>query len=239
MLKVTTSPVVGNYTSFLDATFDYSSTSLIPAFEVSIDNPLSSDFIKNEINWADKEKENNNKDINSTRISLHEMDETTLKKLEPVLEQVSKDNIMRMLDELVAIRPDMFNYWGYDKSTPASIFFSRILDIKVHLVKDNTNNKFSPHFDGRNSFGTIIINLMDNEVATQLFDYGEISYFYKNIVNSNWENRFIDNIIYEAPKENGNGIFFVNCETTFHGVGMGANPTRDRYTLFVMLNLNI
>jgi len=238
MIKLKQTPVVGNYDSFEQAKFDYMDESLIPVFELSIDNVPTDDYIKNGINWELKESNNDTK-----RIPIFELDTETKNKLQPLLEQFSYDNVMNMLDELATINTNMFNYWGYDKSKPASLFFRDNLDINISIVKDKPTNRFSPHFDGRNTFGSIIVNLIDNQVGTQFFDYGSACAFYKKdrttISLEQWENRFTDTLIYEAPKEKGKGIFFVNCETTFHGVGVNANTDRERYALFVMLNLKL
>ena len=238
MINLTKTPVVGNYKTFEDAKFDYSNEELIPVFELHIENIPTDDYIKNEIDWDSKESSN----TNSKRIPIFELDNETKKKLEPLLEQFNQDSIMNMLDELSILNPNMFYYWGYDKSKPPSKFFSRILEINTFIAKDKPTNYFSPHFDGRNTFGTIIVNLVDNQFGTQFFDYGDVSNVIKQKVDMSlidWNHKFDNLIKYEAPKEKGKGIFFVNCETTLHGVGVGAKSDRDRYALFIMLNLKL
>ena len=238
MINLNKKPVVGNYNTFEEANFDYTDKSLVPVFELEIQNIPTDDYIKTGINWDSKESNNNTK-----RIPIFELDNETKKELEPLLQQFNEDGIMNMLDELASINPNMFNYWGYDKSKPASLFFRNNLDINISLVKDTPQNRFDPHFDTRNTFGTIILNLTDNSVGTQFFDYGGISAFYKldrsSISLEAWENRFVKHIIYEAPIGKGKGIFFVNCENTFHGVGVDSNSDKERYALMVMLNLKL
>jgi hypothetical protein len=239
MIKVNKQPVIGNYDTFDEATYDYTTKALVPVFELEIDNVPTDDYIKTGITWDSNESNNNTK-----RIPIFELDTETKKELEPLLEQFNEDGIMNMLDELATINPNMFNYWGYDKSKPASLFFRNNLDINISLVKDKPTNVFDPHFDGRNTFGTMIVNLTDNIVGTQFFDYGAITDFYKKFKETggggmDWHNRFANHIIYEAPKQKGKGIFFVNCETTFHGVGVDSNSDKERYALMVMLNLKL
>jgi hypothetical protein len=237
MIKLAETPVVGNYDSFSQIKFDYGKQSLIPIFELEVEHLPSEDFIKNKINWDDFQSPNNSK-----RIPTFELSKEIQQELNPFLEQFSFDNIMKMLDELGKFNPNMFNYWGYDKSKPPSDFFSKALEVNIVLVKDKPNNEFSPHFDSRNTFGTMIVNLCDNEYATQFFDYSDVTPVIKQKVDMSlvdWEHRFDNLVIYETPKEKGKGMFFINCEETFHGVGIGAKAERERYAIFIMLQIKM
>jgi hypothetical protein len=240
MKQVNRNPVVGNYDTFDKVSFAIDNRALIPVFEVSIENLISEDFIKNEIDW-----DKNETLASSNRILVSEKETIIKQKLKPLLEQISKENIMKMIDELISINPNMFSYWGtvvYDNDKPPSNFLSKILDISIFLVKDSNENKLDPHFDSRRRFGTIIINLIDNNVSTQFFDYARIAGFYKyqkNDIDVNQPTKFIDGLIYEAPTKAGTGVFWINCETTLHGVGINQNTPKDRYTIMVNLNLKL
>lgn len=227
MIKIDLTPVVGNYDSFTQAKFDYGPTTLIPIFEIEIENVPDDEYIKNGIDWSIKQSTNNSLRIPTFQAVTNDDD-----KLNLLVNEISDEAIFKMFDELDGVNKRIFSgYYGYDTSKPSSEFFKRNLNINKDILKDNNINVFPPHFDGRNTFGTIIINLTDNETATQFFDYRD-----KN------------KLIYTAPTQKGKGVFWINCETTFHGYGIDINNIQSstglvrndfRYALLANITLKI
>ena len=135
------------------------------------------------------------------------------------------NNLLSELDELFSESSNfnkLYQNYPYDKEKYKlpSDYFKKYLGIGFSLIKDNTTFNLQPHVDNRFVFGNILINLNNNIDST---------FFYKNYQDKE--------VVYKAPQNRGEGVFFINSEETFHSIDITQTDTR--YMMFVQLLLNI
>ena len=95
-------------------------------------------------------------------------------------------------------------YWPWQNFGFESIdkFVNKYFNHGVSFIKDNAGFYMGVHTDNRLVVGNAIINLTDNADSTK---------FYYSVQEPH-------NIVYEAPKERGKGVFFLNNEETAHSI---------------------
>jgi hypothetical protein len=96
------------------------------------------------------------------------------------------------------------SYWPWQNFGFESIdkFVNKYFNHGVSFIKDNAGFHMGVHTDNRLVVGNAIINLTDNANATK---------FYYSVQEPH-------NVVYEAPKERGKGVFFLNNEETAHSI---------------------
>jgi len=123
------------------------------------------------------------------------------------------------------------DYWAYDWSNPFADFCEKNIVINNSIIRDTIQKTIPPHFDCRQTFATMIINLIDNETSTQFFDF-----------------RNNNKLMYSASTKKGKGVIWINSELTSHGYSYDTeNPDsefgiireKNRYALLTTYMLNI
>lgn len=185
MLKLNTNAKLG----------EYPIEDLIPIFEVSIDNLPDDDFIINGINWE------YNRESGQKRLGwpVNEVKSTNNLLIQHIFNEINDENIFKLFDNIKELNNTALEYWGYDWSKPFANF-SKNIQIINSIIRDTTEIKYNPHFDCRQTFATMIINLVDNETSTQFFDF-----------------RNKNELMYTSPTKKGQGVLWINSEFTLHG----------------------
>ena len=183
-------------------------------FEFKIDDYIPVDFIKDESNYLQM------KDASRNGFSFDMMHSTEIK---PLIDSFSDENLYKIIDELYESNKYIFGRsWILNSNKYGSMyeFVKKHTNINTHIFMDRPGMNFAPHFDNRLVFANFILNLDDNPISTKFYDY-------KN--NSK--------LIYEAPKEKGTGIFFLNHENGMHSYNNDTNQNRYAMMSSVILNL--
>ena len=180
-------------------------------FECNIDDYIPVDFIKNELNYKQiKDKSRNIFD------NLNDKPE-----LESLMNSLSDENLYKIIDELYESNEFWFSRsWKVNKNKYSSMydFVKNNTYIAKYIFMDSPGFILNTHFDDRITFGTFILNLNDNPKSTKFHDY-----------------RNNNKIIYEAPKEKGTGIFFLNNENSLHSYIHNGNENRYAMILNVIM----
>ena len=183
-------------------------------FEFKIDDYIPVDFIKDESNYLQINDESRN------GFSFDMMHSTEIK---PLIDSFSDENLYKIIDEIYESNKYTFKRsWILNSNKYNSMydFIKKNTNIITHIFMDRPEMKFEPHFDNRFVFANFILNLDDNPVSTKFYDYGNNS-----------------KLIYEAPKEKGMGIFFLNHESTYHSYNNDTN--QNRYAMMSTITLNL
>jgi hypothetical protein len=183
-------------------------------FEFKIDDYIPVGFIKDESNYLQINDESRN------GFSFDMMHSTEIK---PLIDSFSDENLYKIIDEIYESNKYIFErYWILNSNKYNSMceFIKKYTKICTHIFMDRPGMKFAPHFDNRHVFANFILNLDDNPISTKFYDY-------KN--NSK--------LIYEAPKEKGMGIFFLNNENSYHSYNNDTN--QNRYAMMSTITLNL
>jgi hypothetical protein len=133
------------------------------------------------------------------------------------------ENLYKIIDEIYESNKFMFGMsWILNSKKYDSMydFVKKHTHINTHIFMDRPGMNFAPHFDNRLVFANFILNLDDNPISTKFYDYGNNS-----------------KLIYEAPKEKGTGIFFLNHQNTYHSYNNDTNQNRYAMMSSVILNL--
>jgi hypothetical protein len=205
----------------------YSVNDPIPIFEVSIDNLPDDDFIINDIDWE------YGRSLNQKRVGhpFYDVKTTDTDIIQRIANEIDDEYIFKLFDAIKADNNSVFNYWAYDWNNPFSEFCKNNIHINKSLIRDSNEVKLNPHFDCRQTFATMIINLVDNETATQFFDF-----------------RNDNKLMYTAPTKKGEGVLWINNEFTLHGNSFDVeNPYSDfglprerfRYAILVTFMITI
>ena len=135
-------------------------------------------------------------------------------------ESFKDENLFNLISEIYENSPHMFGLiWKYpNKHKNFKEFLEKNIRVISSISMDSPGFELPKHFDNRKVFGNFILNLVDNPNSTKFYDY-----------------RKNDKLIYEAPKEKGKGVFFVNYENTFHSYKN--DSTINRYVHISSLNL--
>lgn len=97
----------------------------------------------------------------------------------------------------------------------ANTFIEQDTSIIVSFVKDSPKYKLIPHYDNNNILGIVMINLVDNDCSTIMY-------------NSNNE------VLYTSSTKKGDGIFYKNDTLCKHGF---YNDSENyRYAIMVSIN---
>jgi hypothetical protein len=183
-------------------------------FEFKIDDYIPVGFIKDESNYLQINDESRN------GFSFDMMHSTEIK---PLIDSFSDENLYKIIDEIYESNKYTFGRsWILNSNKYNSMydFIKKNTNIITHIFMDRPEMKFAPHFDNRFVFANFILNLDDNPVSTKFYDYGNNS-----------------KLIYEAPKEKGMGIFFLNHESTYHSYNNDTN--QNRYAVMSTITLNL
>ena len=171
-------------------------------FEFKIDDHISVDFIKNELNYKQIKDKSRNTFINT-------YDGFQLKYL---MKSFSNENLYKIINQLYESNKYWFGMsWKFD-SKQYNTMYDFVKDntfIVKTIFMDTPGFNLNTHFDNRLTFGNFILNLNDNPNSTKFHDY-----------------RNNNKIIYEAPTEKGTGVFFLNHENTFHSYIHNGNENR-------------
>ena len=208
-------------------TNEYIVNNSIPIFEVSIENLPDDDFIINGIDWQHN-KLPNQKRVGHPVNDVKSNDNTIIEK---IFNEINDEDIFKIFDDIKETNNSVFDYWAYDWSKPFGDFCKKNVEINNSIIRDTTEIKLNPHFDCRQTFATMIINLVDNETSTQFFDF-----------------RNNNKLMYNAPTKKGQGVIWINCELTSHGnsydvenpyLDFGIVREKNRYALLTTFMVNI
>ena len=183
-------------------------------FEFKIDDYIPVDFIKNKSNYLQM----NDKSRNS--FLFDKMHST---EIESLINSFSDENLYKIIDDLYESNKFWFGMsWILNLKKYGSMydFIKKNTNIITHIFMDRPEMKFAPHFDNRLVFANFIVNLDDNPISTKFYDYRNNS-----------------KLIYEAPKEKGTGIFFLNNENSYHSYNNDTN--QNRYAMMSTITLNL
>ena len=123
---------------------------------------------------------------------------------------------MGLLDKLKTGGSNQSKYNG--ATPPTNVGATK--ESKLHAYGNTPGFSLGRHFDNRFVFANFILNLVDNPVSTKFYDYTQNN-----------------KLIYEAPKEKGKGVFFLNYENTCHSY---INDSfENRYGLISSVNLKL
>jgi hypothetical protein len=183
-------------------------------FEFQIDDNIPLEFIKDESNYMQIKAESRN------GFSFESMQSIELKSL---MESFSDENLYKIIDEIY--QSNKFNFgmsWILNEKKYSSMydFIKKNTNINTHIFMDSPGFGFAPHFDNRFVFANFIVNLDDNPISTKFYDYRKNS-----------------KLIYEAPKEKGTGVFFLNYENSFHSYMNDTNI--NRYAMMSSITINL
>ena len=184
-------------------------------FEFKIDDYIPLDFIKDESNYFQMEGALRN-------AFTFDMMKST--QIESLANAFSDENLYKIIDEIYQNNQTIFGRsWilNLKKYNNMYDFVKKYTTINTHIFMDRPGMELKPHFDNRLVFANFILNLDDNPVSTKFYDYRD------NI-----------KLIYEAPKEKGTGIFFLNHENSFHSYINDTNQNRYGLMSTVLLNLS-
>jgi hypothetical protein len=144
--------------------------------------------------------------------------------IESLINSFSDENLYKIIDDLYESNKFWFGMsWILNLKKYGSMydFIKKNTNIITHIFMDRPEMKFAPHFDNRFVFANFILNLDDNPVSTKFYDYRNNS-----------------KLIYEAPKEKGMGIFFLNNENSHHSYNNDTNQNRYAMMSTIILNLS-
>jgi hypothetical protein len=180
-------------------------------FECNIDDYIPVDFIKNELNY--KQIKDKSRNIFN---NINDQPE-----LESLMNSLQDENLYKIIDELYESNKFWFGRsWKVNKNKYNTMydFVKNNTDIAKYIFMDTPGVVMNTHFDDRITFGTFILNLNDNSKSTKFHDY-----------------RNNNKIIYEAPKEKGTGVFFLNNENSLHSYIHNGNENRYAMILNVIM----
>jgi len=208
-------------------TNEYIVNNSVPIFEVSIDNLPDDDFIINGIDWE------YGKLPNQIRVGhpMHAFKSNDNKLVEKIFNEINDENVFKLFDDIKESNKGSLDYWAYDWSNPFADFCEKNIVINNSIIRDTIQKTIPPHFDCRQTFATMIINLIDNETSTQFFDF-----------------RNNNKLMYSASTKKGKGVIWINSELTSHGYSYDTeNPDsefgiireKNRYALLTTYMLNI
>jgi len=183
-------------------------------FEFEIDDDISVEYIKDESNYFEIKKQSRN-NFNNNKLGES--------KIQSLLESFSNENLYKIINDVYESNEDiMGRIWPIPKFKYKNMyeFVKDTTKITTQIFMDTPEFSLAPHFDNRFVFANFILNLTDNPVSTKFYDYTQ-----------NYK------LIYEAPKEKGKGIFFLNYENTCHSY---INDSfENRYGLISSINLKL
>jgi len=94
------------------------------------------------------------------------------------------------------------------------------ISLSTSILKDLPGHRMGPHLDNEYIFAVLIVNLCKNKSATTFHE-----------INNNLGK------IYEAPKEKGKGLLFLNTPGSLHS--FENNSDSDRYISYTTFALNL
>jgi hypothetical protein len=183
-------------------------------FEFEIDDDIPVDYIQCESNYSPI-KEHSRNCFNNEK--LKEI------KIQSLLESFSKENLCKIINDVYESNEDAMRIiWPLPMIKYKNMyeFIKQNSIITTQIFMDTPGFSLGPHFDNRFVFANFILNLSDNPVSTKFYDY-----------TCNYK------LIYEAPKEKGKGIFFLNYENSCHSYKN--DSSENRYALISSVNLKI
>ena len=183
-------------------------------FEFEIDDDIPVEYIKDESNYFEIKKQSRN-NFNNNKLGES--------KIQSLLESFSNENLYKIINDVYESNEDiMGRIWPIPKFKYKNMyeFVKDTTKITTQIFMDTPEFSLAPHFDNRFVFANFILNLTDNSVSTKFYDYTQ-----------NYK------LIYEAPKEKGKGVFFLNYENTCHSYIN--NSFENRYGLISSVNLKM
>jgi hypothetical protein len=183
-------------------------------FEFEIDDDIPVEYIKDELNYLQIKQNSRNCFDNE---KLKEI------KIQLLLESFSKENLYKIIANIYESNEnEIGKLWPLAKFKYKNIyeFIKENTIITTQIFMDTPGFSLGPHFDNRFVFSNFILNLVDNPISTKFYDY-----------TRNYK------LIYEAPKEKGKGIFFLNYENSCHSYKN--DSSENRYALISSVNLKI
>jgi hypothetical protein len=196
----------------------------VPLWEFEMKDLPKDDFFKSDTLW----KSNNFKsDIEGlyqepTRFTFFKSESTDEEKqISKLLDRLNTENVVDMVSNLFDENEELFyKEYPYKKTKYKSNkeFIESFITCTTFAVKDKPTFTLVPHVDNRFMFGNIIFNLTDNKTSTKFHG-------------------FDNNVIFEAPKQKGKGIIFLNSERTMHSYIN--NTDEDRYSVICNIQLKV
>jgi hypothetical protein len=162
-------------------------------FEFEIDDDIPVEYIQCESNYATI-KEHSRNCFNNNKLEQN--------KIQSLLESFSNENLYKIINDVYEFNENiMGKTWplATNKYKNMYEFVKNNTLVTTQIFMDTPGFSLGPHFDNRFVFSNFILNLVDNPVSTKFYDYTQ-----------NYK------LIYEAPKEKGKGIFFINYENSCH-----------------------
>jgi hypothetical protein len=196
----------------------------VPLWEFEMKDLPEDDFFKSDTLW----KSNNFKSEtgglyqDSTRLAHCKSQNTDEEiQMSKLLDRLDPKNVVDIFSNLFDENEELFYpQYPYVKTKYKSNkeFIKNFITSNAFAVKDNPTFELPPHVDNRFIFGNIIYNLVDNKTSTKIYGFN-------------------NEVAYEAPKEKGKGIIFLNTERTLHGYEN--NTDENRYAVICNIYLNV
>ena len=183
-------------------------------FEFKIDNIPPKEIIIDELNYSHI-KENSRNVFDSKKMYIDE--------LKPLMECFKDEFLYDVVSKIYESNETiMQRLWPFNKNRYGVFgnFLKEYTCIVTSIFLDTPGFKLSKHIDNRFTVANFILNLIDNPVSTKFYDYRNDS-----------------KLIYEAPKEKGTGIFFLNYENNYHSYNNDTNENRYAMISSIILNL--
>jgi hypothetical protein len=162
-------------------------------FEFEIDDDIPVEYVKDESNYFEIKKQSRN-NFNNNKLEQN--------KIQSLLESFSNENLYKIINDVYEFNENIMGItWplATNKYKNMYEFVKNNTLVTTQIFMDTPGFSLGPHFDNRFVFSNFILNLVDNPVSTKFYDYTQ-----------NYK------LIYEAPKEKGKGIFFINYENSCH-----------------------
>ena len=199
-------------------------TPYLPLWEFEMKDLPEDDFFKSDTLWGSNNFKSETGGLyqDSTRLAHYKSQNTDEEiQMSKLLDRLNQQNVVDIVSTLFDENEELFYpIYPYIKNKYKSNkeFIKSFIASNAFAVKDKPTFELPPHVDNRFMFGNIIYNLLDNKTSTKIY-------------GSNNE------IVYEAPKEKGKGILFLNTEKTVHSYEN--NTDEDRYAVICNIYLNV
>lgn len=196
----------------------------VPVWEFEMTDLPDDDFFKSETLWKQNDFKSDDGGLyqEPTRLMSTNLNETKEQRIMlELLDRLSTPKVVDIVSQLFNDNHELF-YKEYPyiktKYKTNKEFIENFIITNPFAVMDKPTFKLTPHVDNRFVFGNIIYNLVDNKTSTKIYNFN-------------------NDVFYEAPKEKGKGILFLNSERTVHSYENDIDE--DRYAVICNILLKI
>ena len=196
----------------------------VPLWEFEMTDLPEDDFLKSDTLWKsnDFKSETGGLYQESTRLKHYKSQNTDEEiQMSKLFDRLNQQNVVDIISNLFDENEELFyKEYPYIKTKYKSNkeFITSFIMTNIFAVKDKPTFSLVPHVDNRFMFGNFIYNLVDNKTSTKIYGLN-------------------NEVTYEAPKEKGKGIFFLNTERTIHNYENNTNE--DRYAVICNILLKV